>query len=399
MELLAPAGNFERLKYAIEYGADAVYLSAKTLGLRAMADNFTFDELRAAAAYAHERNVRVYAAVNAFLRNSDLASLPETLKALKACGADALIVTDPAVVDACKKHVPDMELHLSTQANTTNYAAARFWHSLGIRRIILARELSLLEIREIRENAPDDLELEAFVHGAMCISYSGRCLLSNFLNGRDGNRGECVQPCRWQYEIRERGKDGLWMPVEQDARGTYLLNSMDLNMIAHLHQLKEAGIASVKIEGRMKTALYVAAVTNAYRIALDQLKAGEPFDPRLSEELEKLRHRPYTTGFYFGGGPAEQTGCNDSPQTHEFVAAVLEYDPINRRALVVQKNRFFKDDVLELLTPESMDRKFTIERMETTDGESVTSAPHPAQKLWLYSGQPLKPMDILRKKL
>lgn len=399
MELLSPAGNFERLKYALHYGADAVYCGAKSFGLRAMAENFTFDELKEAAAYVHQRGKRIYVTVNAFLRNEDLKALPGTLKAFKECDVDALIVSDPATIEAARTHIPDMELHLSTQANTTNAASARFWHNLGIRRVVLARELSIKEIREIRQETPETLELEAFVHGAMCVSYSGRCLLSNFLNGRDGNHGECVQPCRWQYEIREKGKNGLWLTMEEDERGTYILNSRDLNMIAHLKDLQNAGVMSAKIEGRMKTALYVAAITNAYRIALDDLAAGKPFDPRLEVELEKPRHRPYTTGFYFNKGPTEQTGNNDNPQTHEFVAAVLESDPQNSRALIVQKNRFFETDVLERLTPGSLGREFAIRRLETEDGEPVSAAPHPAQRLLLYSDEPLKPMDILRKKL
>lgn len=399
MELLSPAGNFERLKYALHYGADAVYCGAKSFGLRAMAENFTFDELLEAANYAHARSRRIYVTVNAFLRNEDLKALPETLKNLQNCGVDALIVSDPAVIEASLTHTPQMELHLSTQANTTNAASARFWHALGIKRVVLARELSMGEIQEIRRETPKTLELEAFVHGAMCVSYSGRCLLSNFLNGRDGNRGECVQPCRWEYELRERGKDGLWMPVLEDERGTYLLNSRDLNMIAHLKELQNAGVASAKIEGRMKTALYVAAITNAYRLALDDLAAGKPFDERLEAELEKPRHRPYTTGFYFGGGPTEQTDCNDCPQTHEFVAAVLESDPANSRALILQKNRFFATDVLERLTPGGLGKALSVIRLETEAGQAVSCAPHPAQRLWLYAEEPLKPMDILRKKL
>jgi putative protease len=399
MELLSPAGNFERLKFALHYGADAVYCGTKSYGLRAMAENFSFDELYEAATYVHSRNKRIYVTVNAFLRNEDLKALPSTLKTLQSCNVDTLIVSDPAVIEAARTHIPGMELHLSTQANTTNAASARFWHRLGIQRIVLARELSIEEIRQIREDTPETLELEAFVHGAMCVSYSGRCLLSNFLNGRDGNRGECVQPCRWQYEIREKGKNGLWLPMEEDERGTYILNSRDLNMIAHLKELQQAGVMSAKIEGRMKTALYVAAITNAYRIALDDLAAGKPFDTRLETELEKPRHRPYTTGFYFGKGPTEQTDTNDCPQTHEFVAMVLQPDPKNRRALIVQKNRFFATDVLERLTPGSLGREFSVTRLETEEGEVVSAAPHPAQRLWLYTDEPLQSMDILRKKL
>jgi len=398
-ELLAPAGNFDRLKFAAAYGADAVYCGGKQLGLRSFAENFTAEELRQAADFCHGLGKKLFVTVNAFLRDSDLGLLDEYLDELGQSGADALIVTDPAVLVTARKRIPKMELHLSTQANTLNSRAASFWHELGIKRVVLARELSLDEIREIRQNTPDTLELEAFVHGAMCISYSGRCLLSNYLNGRDGNRGACVQPCRWKYELREQGKDGLWMPVEEDGRGTYFLNSRDLNMIAHLKELMDAGVSSFKIEGRMKTVFYVAAVTNAYRIALDGALAGKPFDPVLEEELEKLRHRPYTTGFYFPGAQTEQTTGDDYPQTFDFVAIVLGYDRAAGRALVEQRNRFFAGDVLEALSPGNLGVPLRVLSIEDEVGTRRDSAPHPCEKLYLTVDVPLKTGDLLRKKI
>ena len=395
-ELLAPAGNFDRLRFALRYGADAVYCGGKQLGLRSFAENFTMDELRAAAAQCHALGKKLFVTVNAFLKDSDLGFLDEYLDALGESGVDALIVTDPAVIMTAKKRIPHMELHLSTQANTPNSRSAAFWHELGVKRVVLARELSLEEIRELRQNTPDSLELEAFVHGAMCVSYSGRCLLSNFLNGREGNRGACVQPCRWKYELREQGKDGLWMPVEEDGRGTYFLNSRDLNMIAHLRELHEAGVSSFKIEGRMKTVFYVAAVTNAYRMALDGALAGRPFDPALEAELEKLRHRPYTTGFYFPGAQTEQTTGDDYPQTYDFVAVVLEQGA-DGRVLVEQRNRFFLGDRLEALSPGSLGHPLRVLSIEDEAGQSRQSAPHPCERLWLRVDAPLSPGDLLRK--
>lgn len=395
MELLSPAGDFERLRFAARYGADAVYVGAKRFGLRALAENFTFEELQQAAALLHGLGKRLYVTVNAFLRNSELPSLPEFLQNVERCGADAIIVTDPAVISCAREHAPNLELHLSTQANTTNAGAARFWHSLGVKRIVLARELSLEEIRAIRQETPDSLELECFVHGAMCISYSGRCLLSNFLNGRDGNRGACVQPCRWKYELREQGKDGEWMPVEEDGRGTYLLNSRDLNLVAHLAELQEAGIDCVKIEGRMKTALYVAAVTNAYRLALDGLSQGKPFDPCLAHELNKLRHRPYTTGFLFPDETTEQTGSSRYEWSHEFVFVVLESEGC--RALVEQRNLFALSDTCEVLSPGRLSRPVRLLGLTDLSGAPRERAPHPCERLWVTTDTPLMAGDIVRK--
>lgn len=397
-ELLAPAGNMERLKFALHYGADAAYCGGKMFGLRSFADNFTLEELRGAADYAHSLSKKLYVTVNAFLKNSDLPQLEEYLPALAQTGVDALIVTDPAVLMTLKERAPEMEFHISTQANTLNYRAAQFWEALGASRIILAREVSLEEIREIRARLRPETEIECFVHGAMCVSYSGRCLLSNYLSGRDGNRGECVQPCRWSYELRERGKNGEWMPIEEDGRGTYLLNSRDLMMIEHLGALRDAGVSSFKIEGRMKTAFYVASVVSAYRRAIDDLLLERPFDRTLLQELGKLRHRPYTTGFYFGGDKTEQAEGSVYLQTHEFVGVVLEYDGERGRALVEQRNRFFRGDALNVLSPGGFDGQVRVSRIVNLEGEEQESAPHPRQHLWLDLDGPVAPCDILRRK-
>ena len=398
-ELLAPAGSMERLRYALRYGADAVYCGGKKLGLRAFADNFDSEELAVACREAHSLGKRLYVTVNAFIKNSDLEGLDDYFREICHAGADAVIVSDPAALLRAKKAAPELELHISTQANVMNYETCRFYYELGAKRVILARELSLDEIKQIRDHVPDQLELEAFVHGAMCVSYSGRCLLSNFLDGREGNRGECVQPCRWRYEIREAGKDGLYYPVEQDESGTYILNSNDLMLIEHLGELIDAGITSLKIEGRMKTAFYVASVVNAYRMALDSLSAGRPFDTRLLDELSKLRHRPYTTGFMFGRQPAECVSGSTYAQTHDFVAAVISYDEISHTVTVQQRNRFFEGDELEVLSPGDFSKRVAVKNLRDESGILQPSAPHPCQTLVFDCPSPLKPMDVLRRRI
>lgn len=405
-ELLAPAGNPERLQTALHFGADAVYLGMRQMSLRNFADNFTLDQLNEACARAHRLNRRVYVAVNAFARDEELRALPAFLRDVAAADADALIVNDPGVICVAREAVPEMTLHLSTQANTLNTRAAAFWHTQGIRRIVLARELSLKEIAALRQNCPPELELELFVHGAMCISYSGRCLLSNYINGRDSNRGECAQPCRWTYELRERGKHGAYFPIEQDELGTYLLNSGDLNLLAALPEVLSTGVHSLKIEGRMKSIYYVAAVVNAYRMALDAyakaLSTGEPYTPDslLVEELEKVSHRPYTTGFAFGDPGANGQAVHSASyiQTHELSAYVLQYDAETGRALVEQRNRFYDGDTLEILSPGNIGRSLIIRGMQTEEGENVTSAPHPQQRLWVGCSTQVRPGDLLRKK-
>lgn len=393
VELLAPAGNMERLITAIHFGADAVYLGTTAFSLRNMADNFTLDEVREAVSYAHERGVKIYVTVNAFMRDSELESLPETLKALEDAGVDALIINDPSVVRIAKRVAPKLALHLSTQANTLNSEAALFWHEQGIERIVLARELTLSEIRTMREKLPASLELEAFVHGAMCVSYSGRCLLSNYIAGRDSNRGECVQPCRWSYEVRELGSNGEYFTLISEKDGSFIMNSRDMCMAEHLNELIDSGIISLKIEGRMKSILYVATVVNAYRMALDGADMGIVLD-----ELNRISHRPYTTGFMLEDGAelmAPESG--GYIQDHRISAVVLDYNAETKIAHIEQRNRFFDGDVLSILSPGDVSRSFTVRGIRNEEGEAVTGAPHPCERLYIGCDEPLKPGDILRQ--
>ena len=392
-ELLAPAGNMERLVTAIRFGADAVYLGTTAFSLRNMADNFTIDELRAAAEYAHARGVKIYVTVNAFLRDSELGSLPETLIALENAGADALIINDPSVIRTAKRVVPGLELHLSTQANTLNSEAALFWHEQGVKRIVLARELKLSEIAEMRRRLPESLELEAFVHGAMCVSYSGRCLLSNYIAGRDSNRGECVQPCRWSYEFRERGKSGEFFTLETEPGGSYIFNSRDMCMVEHLDDIINAGVVSLKIEGRMKSVLYVATVVNAYRMALDGADMSVVLD-----ELRRVSHRPYTTGFMLDND-GEMTAPDSGAyvQDYRIAAVVLGYDEASKTALIEQRNRFFDGDELSILSPGDVGRTFRVNGIRNEAGEAVSGAPHPCERLIIGCDEKLLEGDVLRQ--
>lgn len=400
LELLAPAGSMEALKSAFYFGADAVYLAGQQYSLRAFAKNFTPEDLKAAVGYAKLKNKKVYLTVNAFFHNHDFDGFKSYLHTVHDAGVDALIISDPGVLYTVKETLPDMEIHLSTQANTTNFKSASFWHDVGVKRIILARELSLYEIRQIREKTPDTLALEAFVHGAMCISYSGRCLLSGVLTGRHANEGECAQPCRYEYYIYEKGHEGEYLPIMEDARGTYVLNSKDLMLIEYLNELKEAGVSSFKIEGRMKTAYYVATVVYAYRHALDDLQKGNPFNPVWKEELEKAGTREFTTGFLFGnpGESAQDINNAKKKATHAFVAKVLSYDPNNKLLKIEQRNRFYKGDLLEILSPD-FHGNLIIERIMNEDGIEQESAPHPQQILYIPAEIALKEGDMLRKKL
>ena len=392
-ELLAPAGNMERLKAAIHYGADAVYLGTTAFSLRNMADNFTIDEVGEAVRYAHERGVKIYVTVNAFLRDDELTALPETLSALGDAGVDALIINDPSVIRTAKRVIPDMPLHLSTQANTLNTEAALFWHEQGISRIVLARELKLSEIAEMRRKLPETVELEAFVHGAMCVSYSGRCLLSNYIAGRDSNRGECVQPCRWSYEFRERGKNGEFFTLETEKSASYIFNSRDMCMAEHLDELIDSGIISLKIEGRMKSILYVATVVNAYRMALDGADIGTVMD-----ELNRISHRPYTTGYMLeNDGEMTAPAAGDYIQDYRIAAVVLDYDSETKTALIEQRNRFFDGDELSILSPGDVKRRFRVRGIRNEAGETVDSAPHPCERLYIGCSEPLLPGDILRQ--
>ena len=397
-ELLAPAGNMERLEAAVRFGADAVYLGARSMSLRNYADNFTFDELSSACRLAHGRGSKVYVAVNAFARDRDIEPLPELICSLKAAGADALIVSDPGVIRTARR-ASSLPLHLSTQANTLSTEAVLFWRDNGIKRVILARELSLDEIKRMRDKLPCDVELEMFIHGAMCVSYSGRCLLSNYLDGRDSSKGECVQPCRWNYELREKGKNGEWLPIEEDGRGTYILNSRDMNLMPYLDNVLDTGVSSVKIEGRMKSVAYVATVVNAYRMALDALGRGEGVGAAVMAELDKASHRPYTSGFALGAPGAEGQHTEWGGYiTDEQISAVVEsYDSADMTATIVQRNRFFDGDTLNILSPGDIGRSFTVNGIVNEAGESVPFAPHPKERLIIGCTEPLLAGDILRK--
>jgi len=387
IELLAPAGSMETLIAAVEYGADAIYMGGGSYGLRAKAKNFTNEEMVTAIEYAHARGVKVYITANIFAHNSDFAHLEDFFKFIERAGADAIIVADPGVFSVAKKTVPNLEIHISTQANNTNYHSANFWIEQGASRIVVARELSFTEIREIYEYIPKDIPIEAFVHGAMCMAYSGRCLLSNYLAKRDANHGECAQPCRWNYNVVEEKRPNEYMPVEEDERGTYIYNSRDLCMIEYLPELVAAGIQSFKIEGRMKTPLYVATVTKAYREAIDTyLKSPEEYEKKKAyflEEVGKASHREFTTGFYH-----HKTTENDQTYTHnsyvrnyEFSGILVDFDKENKIATIEQRRKFSIGDTLEILLPNEPFRTFTIDTMTDEDGVVVESAPHPQQHI------------------
>lgn len=398
IELLSPAGNRERLEYALAYGADAVYMAGSRYSLRAFADNFEPDELKNALELVHSKGKKAYITVNIYAHNSDIDGMEDYFRFLYDIGADAVLVSDLGVLEAAKKGAPELPVHISTQANVTNYAAARFFCNAGAERIVLARELSIEEIALIHQKVPQ-AELEAFVHGAACISYSGRCLLSDYLTGRSANQGKCAQPCRWGYELVPQGRADSF-PIAQDERGTYILNSKDLCMIDHLGELADAGVTSFKIEGRMKTAYYTAAVTNAYRRAIDRLEAGLEPDSTLKEELAKAANREFTTGFYFGpvqnGQRYESSKCR---QSHEFSAVVLSSN--GEYLTLEQRNRFRVGDVLEVLSPEPSrcGRKFTVESIISSQGCSVQAAPNPQERVKVPCTLRLEYMDILRRKL
>lgn len=398
IELLSPAGNRERLEYALAYGADAVYMAGSRFSLRAFADNFEPDELKSALELVHSKGKKAYITVNIYAHNSDIDGMEDYFRFLYDIGADAVLVSDLGVLEAAKKGAPELPVHISTQANVTNYAAARFFCNAGAERIVLARELSIEEIALIHQKVPQ-AELEAFVHGAACISYSGRCLLSDYLTGRSANQGKCAQPCRWGYELVPQGRADSF-PIAQDERGTYILNSKDLCMIDHLGELADAGVTSFKIEGRMKTAYYTAAVTNAYRRAIDRLEAGLEPDPALKEELAKAANREFTTGFYFGpvqnGQRYESSKCR---QSHEFSAVVLSSN--GEYLTLEQRNRFRVGDVLEVLSPEPSrcGQKFTVESIISSQGCSVQAAPNPQERVKVPCTLRLEYMDILRRKL
>lgn len=403
LELLAPCGNLLKLYTAIHYGADAVYLSGRDYGLRAMSTCFSDENLKEAVKYAHKRNVKVYVTVNIYAKNEDFIELGRYVKFLESVGVDAVIVSDPGVLACVRDVCPDFEIHLSTQANTTNKYAAKFWKDQGVKRIVTAREQSIKEIKELHEFLGEDVEIEAFVHGAMCMSYSGRCLLSSYITGRDGNRGACVQSCRWEYELVEKTRKSTPFTIQQDNRGSYILNSKDLCMIEYIEELKKAGVTSYKIEGRMKAQYYVANVINAYRMALDNLskKESEKIDIKiLKGELEKISHRDYTTGFYYKD---EENMCYEQAQPkckYDFMAEVIDYDNEREGIVIMQRNRFKKGDELEILSnnPTLLNKTFIVDKLYNEKGEIVEDAKYVQQILFAKTPYKLKKYDMLRKR-
>lgn len=401
-ELLAPAGNLSKLKTAFYFGADAVYLGGKNFSLRSFSDNFTQDELLSAVKFAHDLGKKVYVTVNIYARNADFSYLEDYLKYLDLIGVDAVIVSDPGVIALAKKVAPHVDVHISTQANTLNKYSAKFWVDFGASRIILARELSLLDIKEIRDFLPDNIELEAFCHGAMCISYSGRCLLSDYFSNRSSNRGECVQACRWNYSIREKNSNGEYYDISEDEKGTYILNSKDLNMVSYLDKMYDAGISSLKIEGRMKSEYYVATVINAYRRAIDEFeKVGAKYNenPLFMQEILNTNHRAFTTAYMLNDNH-ETVNYADSQSVGDrtFTASVLGYDSEKKLALIEMRNRFFAGDKLEVLSPsQSFNKVITVTDLTDEQGNAVTDAKIVQQKLYLKTDIPLHEGDILRK--
>ena len=403
-EILSPAGDLEKLKTAIDYGADAVYMGGSDFSLRAGAGNFDYSEMKEGLEYAHSRGKRCYLTVNIFAHNEDIKPLETFLKDIKDFGFDGYLVSDPGILSLLKEVIPSAEIHLSTQANMTNYLTAKFWYSLGVKRLVLARELSIEEIKEIRRNIPEDMELECFVHGSMCISYSGRCLLSNFMAGRDSNRGACAHPCRWKYVLEEEKRPGEYYPIEEDDRGTYIMNSRDLCMIPYLEELRDAGIVSFKIEGRMKSVFYVATITNAYRMAMDAMEENR-FDDELKAylmgDVRKVSHREFTSGFFFNKPNKEDQNYGSSTYTREytFTGLVKSYDPETGIAHVEQRNRMFKGDEIEVFGPGKAFFSQIIQDMRDEEtGEEIESAPHPQQKLLIKMDKEVQPGFMLRKK-
>lgn len=399
-ELLAPAGNLEKLMTAIDFGADAVYLGGNKLNLRAFANNFDLEELKAGIEYAHTRGKRVYVTLNVFPHNEDLEGLEEYLLELYNLGVDAIIVSDPGIIMTAREVVPHLEIHLSTQANNVNWKAAKFWYNQGIKRIVLARELSIEEVRETKDKIPEDMEIEAFVHGAMCMSYSGRCLLSNYIVGRDSNRGQCAQPCRYKYYLMEEKRPGEFYPIMEDDRGTYIMNSKDLCMIEHIPELVEAGIDSFKIEGRMKSMFYVASVTKAYREAIDtyfQSPEDFKFKDRWMDYLMKPSHRKYFTGFYFGEKDKQVYDSSAYEKNYNIIGIVQSFDKETMTATVKQKNKVTVGEVVEVLKAQGDNVEIKIDEMKNEKGENIESAPAAEMIFTIKVNEELKAKDILIK--
>ena len=402
-ELLVPAGGLDTLKVAVDYGADAVYIGGQAFGLRAKADNFSIEEMKQGVEYAHAHNAKVYVTANIFAHNYDLDGIRAYFGELKDTGVDAVLVSDPGVFTIARETMPDMELHISTQANNTNYMTYKFWYDHGIKRVVSARELSLAEISQIRANIPDDMEIESFIHGAMCISYSGRCLLSNYFTGRDANHGACTHPCRWKYSIVEETRPNEYMPVYENERGTYIFNSKDLCMIEHIPDLFDAGIDSFKIEGRMKTALYVATVARTYRKAIDDYKKSPELYqqnmPWYLDQISNCTYRQFTTGFFYGK-PSDEAQIYDNNtylKEYTYLGIVGE---TNEEGLyrIEQRNKFSVGEQIEVMKPDGENIEVTVKRIVDEEGNDMESAPHPKQVLYINLGHPLEMYDILRRK-
>ncbi len=400
-ELLIPASSLEVLKTAVIFGADAVYIGGEAFGLRAKAKNFSLEEMAKGIAFAHSYHVKVYVTANILAHNDDLEEAEQYFEQLKTIKPDALIISDPGMFMLAKQICPELEIHISTQANNTNYRTYLFWRQQGAKRVVAARELSLKEIQDIRKHIPDDLEIESFVHGAMCISYSGRCLLSNYFTGRDANQGACTHPCRWKYAVVEETRPGEYMPVYENERGTYLFNSKDLCMIGHIPELVEAGIDSLKIEGRMKTALYVATVARTYRKAVDDYFTSEEVYREhmrwYEEEISKCTHRRYTTGFYFGK-PDETTQIYDSStyiNEYIYLGSVEELDE-RGFARIRQRNKFCQGDRIEIMKPDGRNLSAAVKHLYNEEGVEMESAPHPKQALYLDLSEKAQQYDVLR---
>ena len=402
-ELLIPASSLEVLKIAVIYGADAVYIGGEAFGLRAKAKNFSMEEIREGIAFAHAHDVKVYITANILAHNGDLDGVREYFAELREIKPDALIISDPGVYMIAKEVCPEIERHISTQANNTNYGTYRFWYEQGAKRVVSARELSLAEIKEIRANIPDDLEIETFIHGAMCISYSGRCLLSNYFTGRDANQGACTHPCRWKYAVVEEKRPGEYLPVYENERGTYIFNSKDLCMIEHIPELIESGIDSFKIEGRMKTALYVATVARTYRRAIDDYKQSpELYREHMAwyqEQISNCTYRQFTTGFFFGKPSDEAQIYDNNTYVKEYTYLGIVGEQ-NEEGLyrIEQRNKFSVGESIEVMRPDGANITVTVQRIVDEEGNDMESAPHPKQVLYIDLGQPLAMYDILRRK-
>jgi len=403
VELLAPAGGLEKLKMAVVYGADAVYIGGEAYSLRASADNFSREEMKEGIEFAHKNGKKVYLTMNIIPHNEDLEAMPEYIKDSCDMGIDAIILSDPGVYSLVKEVAPNIPIHISTQANNTNWRSAKFWYEHGASRIVLARELSLNEMKEIRDKVSEDLELEMFIHGAMCISYSGRCLLSGYMADRDSNKGLCAHPCRWKYHLVEEKRPGEYLPVYENERGTYIFNSKDLCMLEFIPDIINAGITSLKIEGRMKSSFYVATVVKAYREAIDSYYENTEkyqYNPKWFEEISKASHREYTTGFYFNKTTGRDQIYNTSSyvRDYEFIGIVRAYDSETGIATIEQRNRMFKDQEIEVMSPKGDFFVQKIYAMKNTENEIIDAAPHPQMILYMKMDKPVQEFSILRKK-